>query len=139
MREINKIIVHCSATPQGRDVSVQTIREWHLARGWSDIGYHYIISLEGKIETGRPVERQGAHVRHHNQGSIGVCYIGGMDLEMKNPKDTRTNEQHCSLEDLLLELKGLHPNAVISGHRDYSAKACPSFDATNEYKWISQL
>ena len=63
MRDINKIIIHCTATPEGRDVSVDTIRQWHLDRGWSDIGYHYIIDLEGNLHEGRPVERQGAHVR----------------------------------------------------------------------------
>ncbi len=63
MRDINKIILHCSATPEGRDVSVDTIRKWHLDRGWSDIGYHYVVGLNGVISEGRPVERHGAHVR----------------------------------------------------------------------------
>ncbi len=139
MRDINLIVVHCSATPEGKDYSLETIRDWHVrGRGWSDIGYHYVIYRDGGVWTGRPVERQGAHVKGHNRNSIGICYVGGMTADMSEPKDTRTHCQKESLEDLLLELKLQHPNAVIKGHRDFSPKACPSFDATKEYDWISK-
>tara|TARA_R110002126_G_scaffold238770_2_gene382102 strand:+ start:1343 stop:1768 length:426 start_codon:yes stop_codon:yes gene_type:complete len=137
MRYINKIIVHCSATPECREVSVDTIRSWHLDRGWSDIGYHYIIQLNGDINKGRDILIQGAHVRGQNKDSIGICYIGGMDSQMVNPKDTRTTQQTDALLSLLKELKCEHPDAIIYGHRDFSTKACPSFDATEEYKEIS--
>lgn len=133
MREINKIIVHCSATREGQDISAATIRDWHLGRGWSDIGYHFIIGLDGRIEYGRPVEKPGAHTRGHNKRSIGVCYIGGVDEKLK-AKDTRTEKQKDSLIVLLATLKRLHPEAVIHSHSDFSPKACPSFDATEEYK-----
>ena len=138
MREINLIVVHCSATPEGKYFSTETIRDWHVkGNGWSDIGYHYVIELDGKVKNGRPLERAGAHVRGYNKNSIGICYVGGMTADMKQPKDTRNDKQKESLLDLLLELKVKFPNAVIRGHRDFSPKACPSFDATSEYDWIS--
>jgi N-acetylmuramoyl-L-alanine amidase len=79
MRPINKIIIHCSATPEGRDVKIDTIRQWHIDKGWADIGYHYVIELDGQIQAGRPVELLGAHCLGQNKFSIGVCYVGGMD------------------------------------------------------------
>jgi len=133
MRSIESIIVHCSATPEGRDVSTEEIRQWHLDRGWSDIGYHFVIELDGSLCDGRPVEFSGAHAKGHNSNSIGVCYVGGTD-EDGEPKDTRTQEQKEALLDLLKQLKEDYPSAQIIGHRDVSEKACPSFDATEEYK-----
>lgn len=133
MRKINKIIIHCSATPEGRDVSVDTIRHWHLDRGWSDIGYHYIIELDGTIKEGRSVERQGAHVRGLNKNSIGICYVGGCDANMK-PKDTRTESQKISLDRLIKELMTKYVNSTLHGHNEFSTKACPSFDVRREYR-----
>jgi len=137
MRKINKIIVHCSATREGQDISVDTIRGWHVdGRGWSDIGYHYIITLDGLAKIGRPIERSGAHTRGHNSDSIGICYIGGVDQDV-NPKDTRNEMQKISLINLLTTLKSIYGDDVtIHGHREFSAKACPSFDAAEEYKGI---
>lgn len=138
MREINLIVVHCSATPENKHFSTETIRDWHVkGNKWSDIGYHYVVELDGKVMNGRPLERAGAHTRGFNKSSIGICYVGGMTADMKHPKDTRNQEQKESLLNLLLELKEMFPNAVIKGHRDYSPKACPSFDASSEYEWIS--
>tara|TARA_E500000318_G_C3557468_1_gene211763 strand:+ start:1791 stop:2198 length:408 start_codon:yes stop_codon:yes gene_type:complete len=133
MREIEKIIVHCSATPEGRDVSTEEIRQWHLDRGWSDIGYHFVIELDGTVGDGRPVEIAGAHAQGHNSDSIGVCYVGGVDSDME-PKDTRTEEQKESMDDLIRDLLDDYPHAVVIGHRDVSEKACPSFDAKEEYR-----
>jgi N-acetylmuramoyl-L-alanine amidase len=133
MRFIDKIIVHCSATPEGRDVSATTIDDWHKQRGWSGIGYHYVVSLDGTIEYGRDINKTGAHVKGQNKGSIGLCYVGGVDSDM-NPKDTRTDEQKESLLLLIKTLKKMHPGAEVYGHRDFSTKACPSFDAKTEYK-----
>ena len=135
-RKIDKIIVHCSATPEGKDYSVDTIRKWHLQRGFSDIGYHYIIYRDGSIHTGRDESIIGAHCTGHNTNSIGVCYIGGVATDGKTPKDTRTSEQRQSLLNLLKELKVKYPKASIHGHRDFANKACPSFDATKEYSSI---
>lgn len=135
MRKITEIIVHCTATPEGRDVSVDTIRRWHVSgNGWSDIGYHYVIALDGTVNTGRPLERPGAHCAGHNARSIGVCYVGGLAADGHTPRDTRTPSQRRALLGLLRELKKKYPGAAIRGHRDYSSKACPCFDATREYQ-----
>lgn len=133
MRNIDEIIVHCSATPEGRDVSTEEIRRWHTEeRGWDDIGYHWVVELDSSIKEGRSEEISGAHCRGHNSRSVGVCYVGGSDAEGK-PKDTRTPDQKESLAKLLSDLKDKYPDAKIYGHRDFANKACPSFDATAEY------
>lgn len=132
MRKINKIILHCSATKEGNSVYASTIDRWHKDRGWRCIGYHYVILLDGTIEYGRSIYEKGAHVKNHNEGSIGICYIGGLDANMK-PKDTRTLDQKESLLYLLKTLKRLHPAATIHGHNEFSTKACPCFDANKEY------
>ena len=133
MRTINEIIVHCSATPEGRDVTVEEIDKWHKQNGWKGIGYHYVIYLDGSVHKGRSDEQVGAHCVKHNKNSIGVCYIGGCDKNMR-AKDTRTDAQKQSLIELLTQLKKLYPNARIYSHNEFAYKACPSFDATNEYK-----
>lgn len=135
-RTIKELIVHCSATPEGKDYSIDTIRQWHLQRGFSDIGYHYVIYRDGSVHIGRDESIIGAHCTGHNTNSIGVCYIGGCASDGKTPKDTRTTEQKQSLVKLLKELKTKYPQASIHGHRDFSSKACPSFDATKEYRSI---
>lgn len=132
-RNIKELIVHCSATPEGKDYSVDTIRQWHLQRGFSDIGYHYVIYRDGSIHIGRDESIIGAHCTGHNTDSIGVCYIGGCATDGKTPEDTRTTEQKQSLVKLLKELKTKYPQASIHSHRDFADKACPSFDATKEY------
>jgi N-acetylmuramoyl-L-alanine amidase len=136
-RWINEIIIHCSATPEGQDYTVEDIRRWHKQQGWSDIGYHYVIYRDGTIVNGRDVDITGAHCAAggHNQHSIGICYIGGMTKGMKKEKDTRTTAQKDSLLRLLKDLKELYPNAKIYGHHDFDrGKACPCFDAHGEYK-----
>ena len=133
-RSINEIIVHCTATQEGKDYTANDIRKWHQSQGWSDIGYHYIVRLDGTIENGRNVNIAGAHCTGHNTHSIGVVYVGGVSADGKTPKDTRTDAQRVALKMLLIELKRLYPQAKIHGHRDFANKACPSFDATNEYK-----
>lgn len=135
-RKIKEIIVHCSATREGKDFTVDEIRKWHLKRGFSDIGYHYVIYRDGSIHDGRNVNLVGAHCTNHNAYSIGVCYIGGCKFDGITPKDTRTDEQKKSLIELLKALKAKYPMATIHGHREYANKACPSFDALSEYKNI---
>ena len=138
MRKITEIIVHCSATREGQEVSVATIDKWHRQRGFNGIGYHYVIALDGTVNTGRSEDLVGAHCYGHNRNSIGVCYIGGVD-DKQQPKDTRTPAQRDALVNLLMRLKRQYPAAVIRGHRDFSTKACPSFDATSEYADISKM
>lgn len=136
-RNITEIIVHCSATPEGKDFTTAQIREWHLARGFSDIGYHYVIYRDGSIHAGRAESKIGAHCVGHNSNSIGVCYIGGEVADGSHvPKDTRTPAQKAALVKLLKELKAKYPKSTIHGHREFANKACPSFDALNEYKAI---
>lgn len=148
-RKIDYLVVHCTATREGQHITVDDIRRWHTSKGWSDIGYHYVIYLDGSIHEGRPVTRAGAHVRGFNKNSIGITYVGGVGQNLA-PKDTRTPEQKQALLSLLRELKCLYPGAKICGHRDFSPdknnngiiepfewmKACPSFDAKGEYSQL---
>ena len=137
MRQINEIIIHCAATREGRDFTVEDITRWHKARGFATIGYHYVIYRDGSIHEGRPLEQIGAHCVGHNKHSIGICYIGGCASDGKTPKDTRTPEQKEALLALLRHLKARFPNATIHGHRDFAAKACPSYDAFREYRQLA--
>lgn len=140
MRQITHIVVHCSATPEGRDIDISTIRGWHLKQGWRDVGYHYVVKLDGTVQKGRPEADVGSHVAGHNSTTIGVCYVGGCDKAMR-PKDTRTDAQKAALLELLGDLKRRYPKAKIQGHRDFPkvAKACPSFDARGEYAHIGKV
>lgn len=144
-RMINRLIVHCAATAEGKEYTSQTISDWHKARKFSSykdtktgklmyVGYHYLIHLDGTIEPCRPENVRGCHVSNYNANSIGICYIGGVAKDGKTPKDTRTPEQKAALTTLLKQLKKKYPGATIHGHREFAAKACPSFDAKNEYK-----
>lgn len=135
-RIIDEIIVHCSATAEGKDFTTSDITRWHRQRGFTTIGYHYVVYRDGSIHTGRDVNVSGAHCTGHNTHSIGVCYIGGCKADGRSPKDTRTEAQKAALLKLLKDLKHLYPNAKIRGHRDFANKACPSFDATKEYRTI---
>lgn len=130
MRQIDGIVVHCSATPAGKPFRAADIDRWHRERGWLGIGYHYAIPLDGSIEPGRELEAVGAHVAGHNSRTIGICYIGGMDASNRAPQDTLNAAQAKALRLLLDALRARWPAATIRGHRDYPgvAKACPSFD-----------
>ena len=134
MRTIDEIIIHCSATKEGLNFNVNDIRRWHKAKGWKDVGYHYVICLDGSIQGGRPLNEIGAHCTGHNKNSIGICYIGGLD-ENNKPKDTRTIHQKAALHTLLKQLCVQFPKATIHGHNEFNnGKACPSFNVQDEYK-----
>ena len=137
MRELKEIILHCTATKEGQDYSVEQVRKWHLERGFNDIGYHFLIRLDGTVEAGRPLETVGAHCKGHNSDSIGICYIGGLDEDGKQA-DTRTEAQKKSLLEVIKNYKQRFPNAKVVGHRDMPNvhKACPCFNAKEEYKNI---
>ena len=113
MRRITEIIIHCSATPEGKDFTVDDIRRWHLARHFADIGYHYVIYRDGSVHKG-------------------FCYIGGVDKDGKTPKDTRTPQQEQALRQLVQQLQFVYPHATVHGHNEYSNKACPSFNVQTE-------
>ncbi len=149
MREINHIVFHCSATKEGKFFNADDIDTWHKQKGWSGIGYHYVVLLDGTIEKGRPDSKIGAHVKGHNKDSIGVCYIGGLD-ENGKPKDTRTDLQKEALRELAKRLKWIYTKADFSGHRDFSPdlnkngkiepneylKECPCYNPKEEYGTI---
>lgn len=126
MRTINQIIIHCSATPEGRDDSAADINRWNKDHG--GIGYHYVIRLDGTVEQGRPVGQIGAHCKGHNATSIGICYIGGLAADCKTPKDTRTPAQINALRRLCQSLLQQYPDATVHGHYEFANKACPCFD-----------
>lgn len=123
MTEINQIVVHCSDSPLGRGDDAETIHRWHRERGWSGIGYHYVITEDGTVQNGRPEYWSGAHVRNHNRGSIGVCLIGD---------ETFTDEQFDALYELLVELCARHEKAAVWGHRDLDpGRNCPGFSVAD--------
>ena len=138
-RDIRYLVLHCSATKLSNDFTVSKLRATHVnGNGWSDIGYHYYVTKDGKVHTCRPEDKVGAHVKGFNQKSIGICYEGGL-LEDGTPADTRTAEQIRSLHFLLKDLIRKYPEAEIVGHRDllkYRTKACPCFDARKYYRYI---
>jgi len=132
MRTIDEIIIHCAATPEGKNFTAKDIERWHKARGFKTIGYHYVITLDGKQHQGRPLEQMGAHCKGRNASTIGICYIGGVDAKGK-PKDTRTEAQTRSLLGLCQKLLDRYPSIrKISGHNQYANKACPSFDVAQD-------
>lgn len=147
MRKIDSIIVHCSATKAGMDFNVTDIDRWHRARGLNGVGYHYVIRLDGSVETGRDITAVGAHCPGWNERSVGICYIGGLDANGR-PADTRTEEQKETMKRLIEELKRQYPIVTVIGHRDTSPdlngdgriepnefiKSCPCFDVK---KWMA--
>lgn len=142
--DINKIIIHCSATREGVKITSDKIDGWHKARNFAYfidpksgkkryIGYHFLVHLDGSIEVCRPENVRGQHVSGQNSGSIGICYIGGLNANGK-AKDTRTQAQKDAIRKLLKQLLAKYTKATIHGHREFAAKACPCFDAKEEYK-----
>ena len=162
-REIREIIVHCTASPEGREMTVKQIDDIHCTQNkWRCIGYHKVIYLDGSIHDGRTINEEGAHCNEdgHNRYSIGVVYVGGCAKDGKTPKDTRTPKQKEALEYLLTKLHEKYPHAKLYGHRELvcslkkkdphfdcsrckgypsfcrdAKKSCPSFDV-HEYDYI---
>jgi N-acetylmuramoyl-L-alanine amidase len=136
MRPINRIILHCTATPEGKHFDVATIRRWHVKdRGWKDIGYHYVIYIDGSVHEGRPVEQVGAHTSGHNSDSIGVVYVGGVDKNGK-AKDTLNEVQETAMVNLIKALREEHGEMSLHGHNEFAAKACPSFKVKDKFAWL---
>lgn len=145
MRTIKEIIIHCSATRPGQQITVSDIDRMHRARGWRSIGYHFVVYLDGSVNLGRPLEVVGSHALGRNVHSIGICYVGGLD-EHGKPADTRTPAQKNALRELVAKLKEEFPGVRVLGHRDASPdlngngkiekfewlKACPCFDVATE-------
>lgn len=146
MKTIDSIIIHCTATPEGKPYTAQDINRMHKQRGFSMIGYNFLVLLDGVIELGRPLNMDGAHCLGYNNHSIGVCYVGGLDKAGK-PKDTRTQKQKEALQWLVADLCKKHDIVEVLGHRDTSPdldgdgivephewiKSCPCFDVRSEF------
>ena len=127
--KVQELILHCAATPEGKNFTAKDIDRMHKQRGFKKIGYHYVIDLDGTIEKGREENEVGAHATGHNSKSLGICYIGGVAKDCKTPKDTRTKEQKQSMYELvdkLIKKYNLTLNQV-HGHYEFANKACPSF------------
>lgn len=123
MRDINKIIIHATDTPTYMDVTVAMIDRWHKAKGWDEIGYHFLIDRWGVTHNGRPVEKVGAHTKGHNHDSIGIAMAGGED-----GKFDFNCRQMSELHHLALELAQRFDIKSIHGHNEFSDKECPCFD-----------
>lgn len=138
MRTYETIVLHCSATPPTMLIGVDTINRWHIERGWAMCGYHFVVKRDGTVERGRPVWRAGAHARGHNQNTIGVCMIGGVDYDGK-PEKNFEMAQYKAVRNLVAQLRAVFGNMNVIGHRDLPnvAKACPSFCVQNHFteKW----
>lgn len=142
--QVQFLVVHCSATPANRDIGVAEVRAMHKKQGWRDVGYHYVIRRDGRVEKGRPDSEPGAHVQGYNSKSLGVCLVGGVKPDM-SAECNFTAEQFRALRTLLNNLKVTHPHAQVCGHRDLSPdrnhdgritptewmKECPSFDVAD--------
>ena len=133
---VNTIWVHCSATKAKVDIGAAEIRKWHTDKGWSDIGYHFVIRRNGQVEKGRPETKQGAHVYGYNKDSIGICMVGGLD-DMKKADANFTFAQYSALVNLIADLQKKYGMDVkVRGHRDVAAKSCPCFSILSLIKII---
>lgn len=145
MTRIDFIAIHCSATPAGSDIGAADIKRWHREKGWRDIGYHYVIRLDGTVEKGRADNVPGAHEPRINRNSLSVCLVGGSPKvgSVAHKKglgeNTYTPQQWASLEKLVRQLKTKHPAAEVIGHRDVPgvAKACPSFNVRRWWELVN--
>ena len=145
MREINLIVVHCSATRADRDFTENDLEVCHRHRGFNGAGYHFYIRKNGDIKNTRPLEKPGAHALGYNAYSIGICYEGGLDVRYR-AADTRTEWQKHSLRVLIRTLLMDYPGCRVCGHRDLSpdrngdgrispeewVKECPCFEVTSK-------
>lgn len=147
IRSVDWIVVHCAATRADMDIGLKEIRQLHMQKGWSDVGYHYIIRRDGSIEKGRTDTTPGAHAKGYNMYSLSVCLVGGCNMSgpvatptadkwysdyvfQARAENNFTKAQFISLQKILTDLQAAHPNAEILGHRDLPGvnKGCPSFD-----------
>lgn len=151
IKSVKHLVVHCSATPTSRDIGVAEIRAMHLRQGWEDVGYHYVIRRNGKVEKGRSDVSAGAHVKGHNQTSLGICLVGGVKPDM-TAETNFTKEQWNALRALLQKLTLKYPSAKVVGHRDLSpdrngdgkvtpgewVKDCPTFNVRDWWASIKE-
>ena len=138
-RRIVAIVVHCAYTKRSQNTDISDVRRWHVEeRGWSDVGYHYFIKANGRIQVGRHLDRIGAHVKGHNKKTIGICLAGGMS-EQGKPENNFTADQLFSLRNLIDILRDWYPGVEVLGHRDLAPdRDCPCFDVQEwwNHGWI---
>lgn len=134
MLPIKYLTIHCAATPEGHDVKAKEVEKWDIAK-FGQKSYHLIVELDGRVHRSLKDDQIGAHVGKHNTGNIGICYVGGMDRDMKRAKDTRTAAQKAALKTLVATFRARYPGIKVLGHRDWPGvkKDCPSFDVKKEY------
>jgi N-acetylmuramoyl-L-alanine amidase len=131
-KHTNKIIIHYTETVEHQDFDIDDVREWHTLRGFSDIGYHFLIKLDGTVQFGRQIDLVGAHCHGQNYDSIGVCYVGGKCTD-GTLADTRTPEQMKSLETTIAFIRSVYGYIPCFGHNDYSEKVCPGYNVKHEH------
>lgn len=149
MAKLKYLVIHCTATPEGREVSSAEIRRWHTSpspagRGWKQVGYTDMIHLDGSVE--RLVNNnEDANVdpweitngaKGYNSVSRHVVYVGGCEAHSQRPKDTRTAAQREALKKYVLDFHKRFPGVKIIGHREVAAKGCPSFDVQS---WLKEI
>lgn len=149
-KQLKYLIIHCTATPEGREVSATDIRRWHTSpvslggRGWKQVGYTDLVHLDGSVER-LVANNEDAWVDDweitngaagYNSVSRHVVYAGGLSADGKTPKDTRTAAQKAALENYVKKFHEAHPRVRIIGHNEVSAKACPSFDVQ---AWLKEI
>ena len=122
------IQVHCSATKPSMDIGAETINQWHLDRGWSGIGYHYVVRKDGTVELGRPIAKDPAGIKGHNSNAVAVCYVGGLAEDGSSEFDALPEVQYEALVALIKHIHAQIPNAEIVGHSELAAKDCPCLD-----------
>lgn len=128
-RNITKIYAHCMLTRTNQSFGVKDCYNWHVnERGWSDVGYHYVIRLNGDLEEGRSLHRKGAHAsKKGNYGSIGVCFEGGLNPD-GSKWDRPTDAQIHTWFELFWSIKDVYHHVTVHGHYEVSTKTCPNFD-----------
>lgn len=149
MARLKYLVIHCTATPEGREVTAAEIRRWHTSpppagRGWSQVGYTDMIHLDGRVERLVGNNEDGNvdpwevtnGARGYNSVSRHVVYVGGLASDAKTAKDTRTAAQMKTLRDYVTAFHGRHPSVLIVGHNQLAAKACPSFDVP---EWLRSI
>lgn len=138
MRNIKTIVLHCTATKPDHDVEISHVREWHVkGNGWRDVGYHWLIKLDGTVEAGRPFHQVGAGVKGHNANALHVAYVGGLDDDGV-PADTMTDDQVAAWYQLATSLVRVIGPMDLKGHNDFTDdKACPSFKVSEKFTQLA--
>lgn len=146
--KLQLLIIHCTATPEGREITSDKIREWHLSpppvgRGWKQVGYSDMVHLDGKLENLVTYnEDENVDSWEITNGASGknsisrhIVYVGGID-KMSNPKDTRTEAQKDTMEVYVKNFLMAHPKCKVAGHYHFASKACPSFVVE---EWLREI